>query len=101
LAIAADFLDENRIYPFEFAGRFFVVITSEEGANRVYETGEVRFARCDDSCRVQDRARGRWQVEEEALVGGDHPEIRLPRVTANRAFWFGWYAQFPQTQLIQ
>ncbi len=101
LAIAADFLDENRVYPFEFAGRSFVVITSEEGANRVFETGEVRFARRDDSDRVQDRARRRWQVEEEALVAGDRPEIRLPRVTANRAFWFGWYAQFPQTQLIQ
>ena len=101
LAIAVDFLDENRIYPFEFAGRSFVVITSEEGANRVYETGEVRFARRDDSDRVQDRARRRWQVEEEALVGGDRPEVRLPRVTANRAFWFGWYAQFSQTQLIQ
>ena len=101
LAIAVDFLDDNRIYPFQFAGRSFVVIKSEEGANRVYETGEVRFARRDDSDRVQDRARRRWQVEEEALVGGDRPEVRLPRVTANRAFWFGWYAQFPQTQLIQ
>ena len=28
-------------------------------------------------------------------------QVRLPRVAAQRAFWFGWYAQFPETELIK
>ncbi len=24
-----------------------------------------------------------------------------PRVSAQRAFWFGWYAQFPDTLLVK
>jgi hypothetical protein len=24
-----------------------------------------------------------------------------PRVPARRAFWFGWFAQFPETELVK
>ena len=98
VAISTEFLDDNRVYPFEVDGRSYVVITSEKGANRVFEAGEVRFRRDDDSDRIRDRGGRRWTVSEDALVSGDD---RLGRVTANRAFWFGWYAQFPETRLIK
>ena len=101
LALSTDFLKRNCIYPFEAGGRRFVVITSEEGANRVFETGEVRFKRERRSNRIDDESRRRWTVTEDALVAGGDTEIELPRVTANRAFWFGWYAQFPDTRLIK
>jgi hypothetical protein len=39
-------------------------------------------------------------VTEDALESGDGSGLALPRVAANRAFWFGWYAQFPDTRLI-
>jgi hypothetical protein len=29
------------------------------------------------------------------------PTVRLARRTAFRAFWFGWYAQFPDTVLVK
>lgn len=101
VALSTDFLEKNRIYPFEAGGRSFVVITSEEGANRVFEPDEVRFKRERRSNRIEDESRRRWTVTEDALVAQGSPAVELPRVTANRAFWFGWYAQFSTTRLIQ
>jgi hypothetical protein len=50
---------------------------------------------------VVDRAGARWRVTEEALISAADPTRRLARVAAFRAFWFGWYAQFPDTRLIK
>jgi hypothetical protein len=55
----------------EFAGHHLVVITRPGAGNRVYASDGVRFA-----------------------LELDAGEVRLPRVAARRAFWFGWYAQF-------
>ncbi len=101
VAIAARFLDHNRVYHTEQVGRQLVVVTSEEGANRVYEAGELRFTRELDEGRLADATGGAWRVTEEALVSETDPSRRLPRVAAQRAFWFGWYAQFPETVLIK
>jgi hypothetical protein len=70
---------------------------SPDGANRVYHTSGQRFERRLDDFRVAD-AKGRvWRVTEDALVAVTDAGARLP---ANRAFWFGWFAQFPQTELF-
>ena len=37
-------------------------------------------------------------MEEEALVLVDGDE-RLERLPGHAAFWFGWYAQFPETEV--
>jgi len=99
-AIAAQFLDDNRIYPFQAAGRSFVVITSPDGANRVYENGDVSFAVRAESLPIVDQAGVEWRLTEDRLEATDESGRTLPRVTANRAFWFGWYAQFPDTELV-
>ena len=101
LAIAARFLGDNRVYQTEHAGQRLVVITSAEGANRVYAAGADRFARLLDDGRVADAAGGVWRVTEDALVADADPQRRLPRVAAQRAFWFGWYSQYPETRLIR
>ncbi len=100
LAITARFLDRNRIHHFELAGRHLVAVTSEEGANRVYDAGDVRFARHLGPERLADEAGGTWRVTEGALVRDADPNHQRPRVPAHRAFWFGWYAQFPDTALV-
>ncbi len=64
LAISTEFLDDNRVYPFEAEGRSYLVITSEKGANRVFDAGEVQFERDDDSDRIRDREGRRWTVSE-------------------------------------
>ncbi len=99
-AIAVDFLDRNRVYAFTAQGRSFLVVTTDGGANRVYETGAVVFEPSGDPETLVDGAGRLWRLEPEALAAVDDPAATLPRVTANRAFWFGWHAQFPETELI-
>ena len=101
VAIAADYLARNRVYETTQAGRRLVVVTSREGANRVYDAGAVRFERAASDNRIVDAAGGGWEVTADALVAEGDAERRLPRVAAQRAFWFGWYAQYPQTVLIR
>ena len=101
VALVADFLKKNPVFQFEAAGRRFVVVTTPRGANRVYALNgnDVVFPAQAASADLVDSAGGRWSRSEAALAhqGG---EGALPRYTAQRAFWFGWYAQYPNTLLI-
>ena len=101
LAIAAGFLEDNRVYHTEHAGRRLVVVTSARGANRVYAAGGHQFVRLLADGRVADAAGAVWRVTEDALAAEGDPQRRLPRIPAQRAFWFGWYSQFPDTVLIR
>ncbi len=104
VAIAQDLLEATRVYPLEAAGRHYVVVTSRQGANRLYALGSSPVAfesrpRADDE--VIDADGGVWRVTEEALIGPGVSGRRLPRVSAQRAFWFGWRAQYPETVLLK
>ena len=104
VAIAQALLRRTMVYHLEVAGRRLVVVTSRAGANRVYALGSsgVTFQtrRPDDRTAVDGNGRA-WRVTEDELVGTDDGATRLPRVSAQRAFWFGWRAQFPETLLLR
>jgi Protein of unknown function (DUF3179) len=104
VAISVDFLEDRPVHTFESGGRRFVVLTTPKGANRVYEAGAVRFSTWNGRDAVQDAGGRTWQVTEESIsapAGSGVADAMLPRVAAQRAFWFGWYAQFPETTLIR
>ncbi|MYB41475.1 MAG: DUF3179 domain-containing protein [Chloroflexi bacterium] len=69
----------------------------------VYDSGgEVRaferdrfFAPGDDPDALLDAEGGEWRVTEEALIGPGGE--RLERINGHLAYWFGWYAFFPDT----
>ncbi len=71
----------------------------EAGAIRAFERGEKRFSVDGDGALV-DEAGGRWEVLEDRLqlIGAD---TRLPRLPGHVAFWFGWYAFYPKTELYE
>lgn len=102
VAIAADFLKKAPVFHFEAAGRRFVVITTRAGANRLYDVSghDVVFQSRAATGPLVDTAGRRWVQSETALVPESGGGVTLPRVTAQRAFWFGWYAQFPDTLLV-
>ena len=100
-AVSADFLVERPIYELEMEGTRLVIVTSLAGANRVYASDEYRFDRLDERGRVIDDMGRAWLVGEDALRASFDDGIALPRVPAHRAFWFGWYAQYPETVLIR
>ncbi len=100
LAISAAFLQKNRLFQANFAGRSLVVVTSEDGANRLYASPPERFVRFVGANRIEDEHGGLWEARAHQLVPLASPEAALPRLNAFRAFWFGWYAQYPETELI-
>jgi hypothetical protein len=100
LALSAAFLERHPLHPQSFAGHDLVVVTSPEGANRAYETGGTEFTREVADGGLEDTGGGRWRITEDALVHETTGERRA-RVPARRAFWFGWYAQFPETELVK
>ncbi|MEM7111545.1 MAG: DUF3179 domain-containing protein [Chloroflexota bacterium] len=67
------------------------------GEIRAFERGDHEFAAGDDSDTVVDENGRSWQVTEDALVGPDGET--LPRLGGHLAYWFGWYAFFPQTEI--
>jgi hypothetical protein len=103
VAIDVELLKRNPVYHVEIQGRRLVVITSPRGANRAYDLGgrPVLFQSVQAGAEVVDSDGGRWRITEDALVRDDDQSVRLPRLVGHRAFWFGWFAQFPDTQLIK
>jgi hypothetical protein len=76
-----------------------VVLTDASGANRVYEATGIRFESWDGEASARDRLGRGWKVGEDGLSGPAGE--RLKRLPAHRAFWFGWYAAYPDTGLVR
>jgi hypothetical protein len=52
---------------------------------------------------LRDESGGQWTVTEESLRH-ERPAAKpssFPRLPARRAFWFGWQAQFPDSELVK
>ncbi|MBA3271518.1 MAG: DUF3179 domain-containing protein [Acidobacteria bacterium] len=103
VAIEVAFLKRNPVFHLEVEGSPLVVVTSPKGANRVYDVRDrsVVLRSTEGHDVVTDANGARWRVTEEFLTLESDVTQRLPRVAAARAFWFGWYAQFPKTLLIK
>ncbi|MEM9064501.1 MAG: DUF3179 domain-containing protein [Planctomycetota bacterium] len=97
LAIDTDLLNQNPVYHGALGPIGFVVLTDPTGANRVYDADGRSFVRYDGTGTVTDDRGQTWSVSEDAL---ERPGERLDRLPAQRAFWFGWRAAFPDVRLI-
>jgi hypothetical protein len=99
-AISTSLLRERPVFHFVVVDTNLVVVTSTGGANRVYSSDAYRFVETDGNGIVRDTEGREWIVAEDALEAAFDSSLRLPRMSAHRAFWFGWYAQYPDTVLI-
>jgi hypothetical protein len=99
LAIAFDYLEANPLHHDRLEELEIVVLTDRSGANRVYRTDGLRFVDWDRDSVLVDSAGVRWELSESRLLAADGRE--LPRLPAQRAFWFGWHAAYPQTRLVR
>ncbi len=99
VAIDSAYLLQRPVYRGTHAGLAYVVLTDSSGAHRVYAAAENTFVRYDGDVALFDQDGTRWEVQEEQLLGpsGESRE----RLAAHRAFWFGWHAAHPETQLIR
>ena len=98
LAVAVAFLAERPVYHDSVGGIPLVVLTEASGASRVYATDGARFERFNGRERAWDQQGREWSVGEGALISLEGIELR--RLPSHNAFWFGWYAQFPETRLV-
>jgi len=76
--------------------RFVGKVAYDSGGEvRAYQRNQEVFKPGLDPDSILDSSNNIWQVKEEALIG-PHGE-RAPRVNGHLAYWFGWYAFFPNT----
>ena len=103
IALSLELLERDRIVHFEVAGVNLVAISEEGGAHRVFQTAGVTLEsrEPDKAGRFLDSTGTVWELTESALLSEENPEHQLLRVPAHQVFWFAWYAQFPETRLIQ
>ncbi|NKC10838.1 MAG: DUF3179 domain-containing protein [Gammaproteobacteria bacterium] len=97
LAITSEFLRGRSLYQVVLAGTPLAIVTDQSGAHRVYQRGEVEFVSWDGTHVAVDEAGNEWRADETGL---HFAGTTLPRFPAHNAFWFGWYAAFPETELI-
>ncbi|MDB4838047.1 DUF3179 domain-containing protein [Marinomonas sp.] len=99
LAIDTDFLKNNPLYTNKIGQQKILVLTDSTGANRVYDPKNVTFVSYDQDSALVDSKGGEWLLEEGQLVARQNGQT-LTSLPYRRAFWFGWHAAFPDTQLI-
>ena len=100
LAIDTDFLNKNPLYKDKIGQQKLIVLTDSSGANRVYDPKDINFVSYDRDSTVIDSDGHTWQMSEDKLVS-PNSDISLHRLPYRRAFWFGWYAAFPDTRLVK
>jgi len=82
-----------------------VVTISGADAARVYERDIHLFSLAQPpepefgNTILVDEIGRRWQMKEEYLVQVDDPNNRLKRLPSRMAYWFGWYAFYPATDV--
>ena len=99
LAVSRKFLLKNPIYYHVMNGERIAFLTNRAGTTRAYVVGETNFAGWGQGMRLRGPENSWWRVEEDALVAADG--TRLPRVATSPSYWFGWYAQYPETELVK
>ena len=67
------------------------------GEVRAFDRGDRSFEPGPDAATVLDASGQAWTVTEEALVGPGGE--RLERLPGHLAYWFGWYAFYPESRL--
>ena len=76
-----------------------VAIRGLIGETRAYERGGYTFSASSAADTLTDQQERPWRITEEALLGPDRE--RLPRLGGHLAFWFGWFAFFPKTEVFE
>lgn len=98
LAVASSYLEAHPVYYDRLGDHEIVILTDASGAHRAYETNGVHFTSWDQDATLVDDEGHRWTLSEAGLTSEDGQDlVRLP---AHRAFWFGWYAAYPETRLV-
>ena len=99
LAISIESLNPMNFFEGRFGGVSIIVLRDQWGIIRVYQVESLLgYGDWDGGGRYIDSKGQSWRLEEDGLLGKGGK--RLPRLPSHRAFWFGWHAAYPETELI-
>ncbi len=80
-----------------------VVVTSPGGAARAYLRGQYQFESIETGeegiTLLSDQQGREWRAEEDALVLLEDTTQSLERLPGHMAYWFGWFAFNPNTEV--
>ena len=79
-------------------GQGVVIVTVAGGGPRAYDRDGLQFQALPDG-QLQDDEGRLWQVLEDALQNSGGPSLRLDRLSSRDAYWFGWHAFYPHTDI--
>jgi len=93
-------LDKEPVVNDTLAGTKLVIVANAATRTaRAFERGAFRFRKGHGVMEVVETETGEvWSVEEEALVNHATGQ-RLPRLGGHIAYWFGWFAFYPDTEV--
>ena len=97
--------DENAVINDTLGGQDVVIIAAGAGSGvRAYDRGGHVFASTETGSSqkmvLTDETGVDWRAEEEALVSLDGSGQSLERLPSRDAYWFGWYAFYPNTSIF-
>ena len=112
-AYPLDILVDEQVVNDEHAGETVVLVASRGtvyvwpepagyeagGEVRAYERGTSTFTAASEPDTLLDQDGATWELTEEALIGPAGQ--RLERLDGHLAYWFGWYAFYPRTELYE
>ena len=101
-AYPLDVLDKEGIVHDRLGGKDVVLIAERRTkAVRAFESGGRRFRKANVEGQLIETASGTpWKVTEEFLEEESGTET-LPRLPGHNAYWFGWYAFYPSTEVYE
>ena len=105
-AYPLELLQEQPVINDTLGGLNLVVVTGgKEGGARAYQRGTRQFVTVEEGndsgslTILVDGAGTKWRMLEEALVQIDDHSQRLLRLPSHVAYWFGWYAFNPDSDV--
>lgn len=85
-----------------FDGREVVVVAEKSSrAARAYDRGGHEFRAGEMPRELIDQSGAVWRVGESELIRRGPGDERLRRLSSHTAYWFGWLAFFPDTELYR
>ena len=98
VAYPRDLLAQQPLLNDNVGGQDVVIVTVTGGGGRAFDGRGLDFELSDDRHIRSDDGRT-WRIFEDALENTADPADRLSRLPSRDAYWFGWHAFYPHTEL--
>ena len=99
-AYSLDALAQTPVLNDHLGGQDLVIVTVSSGGSRAFDSQGLHFEFSDDGHVATGDGRT-WRIFEDALENTADPSDRLSRLPSRDAYWFGWQAFYPDTDLWQ